>query len=294
MDWNSDGDLDLISGDRSGYFNVWVWDDTGLVAHTQYPRLDSTPMNVGANSYPSVIDWNGDDMKDLIIGCENGQVLVWLNQTSDTWPMFQSAETVAADGQALYQYRANPVIFDLDSDGVNDLVVGDGNGYVLFYQNTGTNANPEFAAGETLMTPTGLPVQGSGIYGARCWVGYWDPGDLPDLLISASDGLVELFVGAPQTAVDEGRPTPAALSLHAGPNPTTGRSTILCEAPAGAALVVCDDLGRVVRHLGVVGDRSIRVWDGRNDSGAEVNSGVYFCRLSGSGQTASGRIVISR
>lgn len=294
MDWNSDGDLDLISGDRSGYFNVWVWDDTGLVAYTQYPKLDSTPIDVGANSYPSVIDWNGDGMKDLMLGCENGQVTVWLNQTSDTWPMFQSADTLESDGQQLYQYRADPLLFDLDGDGVNDLVVGDGNGYVLFYENTGTNADPEFAAGETLKTPTGQPVQGSGIYGARCWVGYWDPDDLPDLLVSAYDGLVELFVGAPPIAVEEGSPAPAALSLHAGPNPMNRVATIAFDALRRAELVVCDGLGRVVRHFGTVSGRSVQAWDGRNDLGTKVNSGVYFCRLTGSGQTASARIVLSR
>jgi hypothetical protein len=105
---------------------------------------------------------------------------------------------------------------------------------------------------------------------------------------------VALYRGVYPTGLEEGRPAPVRLALRAGPNPTTGRSTISCEAPANADLVVCDDLGRVVRHLGVVTGSSVRVWDGRDDSGAEVNSGVYFCRLTGSGQTASGRIVISR
>ena len=285
-----------MSGDRNGYFNVWIWDDTGFVAYTQYKKTDSTPINVGYNSYPSVIDWNGDGKKDLLLGCENGQVLLWANVGSDTWPMFQAAETVAAGGDPLYQYRVNPFVFDLDRDGVNDLACGDGNGYVLFYRNTGTNAAPVLAAAETLKTPRGLPVQsgGSATYGSRCWFGFWDADTVPDILLSAYDGNVELFHGVWPVGVTEGEPTPAPLALRAGPNPTTGRSTIWCEATAGAELVVCDDIGRVVRHLGVTSGRSAQVWDGRNDNGAEVNSGVYFCRLTGSGQTASARIVVSR
>jgi len=296
VDWNSDGDADLMSGDRNGYFNVWIWDDTGFVAYTQYKKTDSTPINVGYNSYPSVIDWNGDGKKDLLLGCENGQVLLWANVGSDTWPMFQAAETLAAGGDPLYQYRVNPFVFDLDRDGVNDLACGDGNGYVLFYRNTGTNAAPVLAAAETLKTPRGLPVQsgGSATYGSRCWFGFWDADTVPDILLSAYDGNVELFHGVWPVGVTEGEPTPAPLALRAGPNPTTGRSTIWCEATAGAELVVCDDIGRVVRHLGVTSGRSAQVWDGRNDNGAEVNSGVYFCRLTGSGQTASARIVVSR
>ena len=84
------------------------------------------------------------------------------------------------------------------------------------------------------------------------------------------------------------------VALRVGPNTTTGRSTIWCAAPTSSDLVVCDDAGRIVRHLGLVLGSCTKVWDGRDDSGAEVNSGVYFGRLSGSDQAASVRIVISR
>jgi hypothetical protein len=295
VDWNSDGDADLVSGDRNGYFNVWVWRDTAFEAHTQYLKLDSTPINVVYNSFPTVLDWNGDGMKDLLLGCESGQVLFWPNVGSDTWPMFQAAETLTAGGEPLYQYRVNPFVVDLDLDGVDDLACGDGNGCVLFYRNTGTNAAPELAAAETLKTPEGKLVQpGGSPYGARCWFGFWDADPLPDILLSAYDGNVELFLGVLPTGVEENRPFAARLTLRTGPNPTTGRSTMFCEASASADLVVCDNLGRVVRHLGVVAGSSVRVWDGRADSGAEVNSGVYFGRLSGSDQAASARIVIIR
>jgi hypothetical protein len=295
VDWNSDGDADLVSGDRNGYFNVWVWRDSFFEAHTQYRKTDDSAIYVGYNSYPAVLDWNGDSKKDLLLGCENGQVLFWRNVGEDTWPMFTSAETLNAGGAPLYQYRVNPFVFDLDRDGVDDLICGDGNGFVLFYRNTGTNAAPVLAAAETLRTTGGLPVQpGGSPYGSRCWFGYWDADSLPDILLSAYDGNVELSHGVLPVGVEEAGPAPAQAALRVGPNPTTGRSTILCAAPAGAALVVCDDLGRVVRHLGAVSGRSTRVWDGRKDSGAEANSGVYFCRLSGSGQTVNGRIVLSR
>jgi len=37
-----------------------------------------------------------------------------------------------------------PQLFDLDGDGLNDLIIGKRNGTISFYQNTGTAANPVF------------------------------------------------------------------------------------------------------------------------------------------------------
>jgi hypothetical protein len=295
VDWNSDGDADLISGDRSGYLNVFVWDDTGLVSYKQYKKTDSTPLNVGANSQPFTLDWNGDGMKDLITGCQNGDVQVWRNVTSDTWPMFERPEPMMAAGEPINIYRVNPVIFDLDCDGLNDLLCGANDGYVRFYRNIGSNEFPDLQAAETLKTVSEQYVQASGTaVGQRCWFGFWDSDTVPDILLSAYDGTVELFRGVFLTGVEERTPTPVCLALRVGPNPSAGRSMIACEAPTRAELVVCDNLGRVVRHLGVLSGRSVQTWDGRSDSGAELSSGVYFCRLTGSGQTATSRIVVSR
>jgi hypothetical protein len=297
VDWNLDGRPDLIAGDRNGNFNLWISTDSGFEAHLQVPRMDSTPLNVGYNAYPYLIDWNGDGKRDLFLGCENGQVLLWPNMANDSWPMFQEAETVQAAGAPIYVYRVNPFVFDFDLDGVNDLVTGAGDGFVYFFRNLGTNAEPDLAAAETVMTVAGAPVRTAGTnYGSRCWFGFWDGDTVPDILLSAYDGNVELFRGQFMTGVAEQRPAlPAGrLTLAASPNPCAGRTVIACEVPGSAALDVYDDAGRVVRHLGMVSGRGTRGWDGRDDAGAEVRSGVYFCRLNGRGQAASERVVLSR
>lgn len=287
--------MDIVSGDRSGYLNVFIAGDSGMTGYKMFKLMDSTVLKVGANSQPAVVDWNGDDKKDLLLGCEAGQVFVYLNQTSDSWPMFQACETLLAAGVPIVLNRVNPYVFDLDRDGVHDLICGANDGYVRFYRNTGSNEVPELAVGETLKTLDGTPIRAPGsYYGSRCGFGYWDADTLPDFLLSAYDGTVALFSGAFLTGVEERPPTPVRLALRAGPSPFTTRAVIRCESAGSAELVVCDGVGRVVRHLGVLSGRSVQSWDGRNDSGVRLNSGVYFCRLTGFGQTASARIVLSR
>ncbi len=291
--------MDIISGDRNGYFNVFIAGDSDMTGYKMFKLMDSTVLDVGSNSQPAAVDWNGDGMKDLMLGTQDGLIRLYRNQASDSWPMFQTYDTVCAGGtpgEPINLYRSNPYVFDLDRDGVRDLICGANDGYIRFYRNTGSNEAPELAAAETLKLLSGTPILAPGTYhyGSRCGFGYWDADTLPDFLLSAYDGTVALYRGALLTGVEEGKPVPVRLALRAEPNPFTTRAVIHCESAAGAELVVCDGVGRVVRHLGVTSGRSEQAWDGRNDLGTRVNGGVYFCRLTGSGQTASARIVLSR
>jgi Tol biopolymer transport system component len=104
------------------------------------------------------------------------------------------------------------------------------------------------------------------------------------------------FVGTWQlsvSAVDPGSQSPGgeasnagttALSLNSRPNPFNPATEILysLNTPADVEVVICDIRGRVVRTFneqGVgAGDHSIR-WDGNNNSGQRVASGVYGVRL---------------
>jgi hypothetical protein len=285
--------MDVISGDRNGTFNVFIRDDTTLVADTMYKLMDSTVLDVGANSQPAAVDWNGDGRKDLLLGCEAGQVLVYLNQTSDSWPMFQACETLSAGGAQIVLNRVNPYVFDLDRDGVQDLICGANDGYVRFYRNTGSNAVPELAAEETLKTFDGTPILAPGTYyGSRCGFGYWDADTLPDFLISAYDGTVALFRGAELTGVEAGQPAPAPKSLlQVSPNPASGSVTITLPAAIPAlsspAVSIHDAQGRLVlSHPADAAGIKLDV--------STLPAGVYVCRLQAGEYAVSRRFVVSR
>lgn len=74
------------------------------------------------------------------------------------------------------------------------------------------------------------------------------------------------------------------LNLASHPNPFNAATTISFElvTPAEVSISLVDVGGRAVRHLkeGLLpGGAHQLMWDGRDDTGAPVASGVYFCRL---------------
>ncbi|UCH84970.1 MAG: T9SS type A sorting domain-containing protein [Candidatus Latescibacterota bacterium] len=82
------------------------------------------------------------------------------------------------------------------------------------------------------------------------------------------------------------------------PNPFNPSTVIRYDVPAGGGYVtlrVFDVSGRLVRTLvdqyEMGGDRSIR-WDGRNDGGERVATGVYLYRLSTDGYTATRKLIL--
>jgi hypothetical protein len=270
VDWNSDGQWDVMSGDVTGCLNIYIRNGDVLEAHEQYRLIDESLLDVGANSFPAVFDWNGDGMKDLIVGSQDSVLRFYLNRTSDTWPMFQQYETVIAGDTTIDFRHANPCIFDLDEDGRKDLVIGHYDGYVHFFRNVGGDTLPVFEAGETLRFEDGTPVR----YGpdfwwhSRCSFGDWDNDGTPDFLMTTRDGTCALFRGIEQTGVEEAphRPTETP-GANAGP--TVVRSVLSLPLASGvehdASSVLLDAAGRKVLNL----------VPGPNDV-SRLAPGVYF------------------
>ncbi|MHB8080062.1 MAG: LVIVD repeat-containing protein [Candidatus Krumholzibacteriia bacterium] len=94
--------------------------------------------------------------------------------------------------------------------------------------------------------------------------------------------------------------TPSRFALHgATPNPFNPRTTIRYDVPAAGGdvrLELYDARGRLVRTL-VAGrqaaGRQATVWDGRDDAGRRVPSGVYFARLRATGCDAVVKLTLA-
>lgn len=91
-----------------------------------------------------------------------------------------------------------------------------------------------------------------------------------------------------------------ALSLAAGPNPSTGRVTAQFTLPADASrvsLAVFDLSGRRVRQLadGPLGAGAHRIeWDGLADDGTRPAAGLFLIRLDADGARATGKLMLVR
>lgn len=82
------------------------------------------------------------------------------------------------------------------------------------------------------------------------------------------------------------------------PNPFAGATTLEIEtaAPSNIRVAVFDVAGRRVRDMSLPASTSSQrvEFDGRDDSGKLLASGVYFCRIEARGETVTRKMVITR
>jgi len=103
-----------------------------------------------------VVDADLDGRKDLLVGEAEGNIRLYLNVNTDSDPSFDGgafleagpagAKTVIDVGQ-----RTTPVVVDWDDDGRRDIIVGNKDGLVVLYRNTGTDSAWDLEAGVAIL-----------------------------------------------------------------------------------------------------------------------------------------------
>ncbi|MCK4941349.1 T9SS type A sorting domain-containing protein [candidate division WOR-3 bacterium] len=228
-----------------------------------------------------------------------GNVRLYLNQGTNSAPSFVNYSVVYAGSNQLYKYRINPVVYDLDVDGLKDLIVGNDDGRVYFYKNVGTNATPVFnAMYDTLRTQNGMAIDvdiGSRIH----FIDWRGDGDL-DLLIGGSNGYVQVYENTASTGVEEGEKQ--AISVDGPditPNPIT--ETVLFSYSLQAAAHVRIDVYSVDGRLVATpinqfesGGQHQFVWDTNDTQGRTLPAGIYLVRLTADSEASTRNIVIMR
>lgn len=241
MDFNDDGLLDLISGDRNGFISYFKrLPDRTL---TEEPDLvaNGTTIDVGNNSAPHVVDWNEDGLLDLIVGQESpGNIRVYLNSGTPSSYVFTNYTTVSAGGTTVKYSRCMPHVTDLNQDGKKDIVLGEDYGYVYFLENTRTNASPAFAAAVKLESD-GAPISWpSGQTDTRVWADDWNGDGTPDLLLGNYAKNLYVYYGINQDTLIADSHTisetggTVVFDLKAG-NTNAGRNYLLLATTSGTS-----------------------------------------------------------
>jgi hypothetical protein len=161
-DINGDGLPDLIIGNY-GYYDTTYYQEgiltsvyisqltlffnTGTLNH---PAFTLVSKDFGALSaekltalVPTMGDLDGDGDQDLITGNADGTLLFFENTAGPgTIPVFTPPEKKFQKIDV--GSFSTPVLYDIDKDGLLDLIIGEQNGNLNFYKNTGSSHIPVF------------------------------------------------------------------------------------------------------------------------------------------------------
>ncbi|MEZ4911280.1 MAG: T9SS type A sorting domain-containing protein [Saprospiraceae bacterium] len=156
IDENADGLIDILVGsngitnpDGTKKYFLYLFRNIGTKMSPKYSIEDSDYLSLSelgsltGRFAPAAGDMDGDGDLDLCIGDSRGSLIFLKNVAGKSKPLaFEAPEY--GFGSLFFGQNARPQIFDVDSDGLNDLVVGKKNLQFHFLKNIGTETNPIF------------------------------------------------------------------------------------------------------------------------------------------------------
>ena len=161
-DFNGDGLPDIVVGNYgyvdSAYYDfgylksnfrsqIAVLQNTGTLTNPSFHIVTRDYANLSQLNllglYPTFGDIDHDGDIDMICGQSDGSLIYFENIAgAGNMPVYNTP-VFNYQGINVGDFSA-PQLFDLNKDGLLDLAVGKQNGYISYYQNTGTLSNPVF------------------------------------------------------------------------------------------------------------------------------------------------------
>jgi hypothetical protein len=292
-DVDADGSLDVLLGDETKLINAW--DVSGNL-------LDGFPLATrdAMRGVPAVTDIDDDGDVDIIAAGWDSYVYVWdlesaYDEDDVPWGSFQSNRHNDGRSGSILPTGIADVAFTFEA-------LGSG-GVSLTWSLPASSVYGRFDLSRAEVSEGGMPGE-FGVVASGRSVGldgtlrYVDKGALAGeryvyQLKSTDSGTLVYTTGEIYVPVTAG-----SLSQNY-PNPFNPTTQITYYLPEGGvrrvSLVVYDVRGARVRTLvdaTSTGGKYTVEWDGRNDHGQSVGSGVYFYRLVGQNYTRNKKMLL--
>jgi len=196
VDWDGDGNEDLVCGNTAGYVG-FIRNLGGRPPRWDAPKYleaDGKPVRImagpnGSIQGPaeakwgyttlSVADWDGDGLADLVVNSIWGNVVWFRNTGTRTQPRLAAARPIEvewsgpppkpawnwwnpAGRELVTQWRTTPVVFDLNRDGLSDLVTLDHEGYLALFERVKRGSNLALLPGKRVFLGENGSVYNSG------------------------------------------------------------------------------------------------------------------------------------
>ena len=154
-DLDGDGDLDAFIGELYG--DILYFENTGDASSPSFVAGQTNPFGLTNNldyiSAPTFADIDGDGDLDAFVGKILGDILYFENTGDASSPSFGSAQTNPF-GLTEVGFYVSPTFADIDGDGDLDAFVGENDGDIFYFENTGSASSPSFDSVQT--NPFGL------------------------------------------------------------------------------------------------------------------------------------------
>lgn len=168
VDWDGDGDEDLVCGNSAGELGLIRNVSGGSKPRWDAPMLfesEGKPIRVlaGLNgsiqgpaeekwgyTVPVVADWDGDGYQDIIINSIWGKIMWYRNPGKSGTLQLEAPRPVNVDwdpmprvkwnwwepenGTLVTQWRTTPVVYDWNADGLMDMIILDTEGYPAYFE----------------------------------------------------------------------------------------------------------------------------------------------------------------
>ncbi|KAH8076035.1 DNA-directed 5'-3' RNA polymerase [Aureococcus anophagefferens] len=152
-------------------------------------------IDVGSYSAPALADVDGDGDIDLVVGESVGFLYYYENVGSAASPSYEEKTGTANPFDGIYFHNgySAPALADLNGDGDLDLVGGEFDGWLYYYENVGSAASPNYVS----VTGSDSPFEGLDVGDdiAPALAGVADH-SVPALADVDGDGDLDLVVGA--------------------------------------------------------------------------------------------------